>query len=334
MTKDDSARENGADGILDAYSKAVISVNNKVGPTVVHIMARYGEGRAGIPNNAAGKWGEGSGSGFIFTPDGFIMTNSHVVHMAQKLEVILSDGRIYEAEITGDDPDTDIAVIRIAESGLPAAKMGDSSRLKVGQLVVAIGNPFGFHSSVTSGVISALGRSFPSYGGRVMSSMIQTDAALNPGNSGGPLVDSNGEVIGVNTAMILYAQGLCFAIPSNTASSAAYLLIKEGKIRRAYLGIGGQNVPVHRRVVRFFNLQHENGVMIIWLADGSPAKKAGLLEGDIIISFNGNTVNSMEDLYAYLTESAIGRDSVLTVLRRTEKIDIIVVPDEVSGEQK
>jgi S1-C subfamily serine protease len=310
---------------FDAYSQAVIRANEIVGPAVVHIKIEMqaGEGTAGH-----GYSGAGMGSGFIFTPDGFIFTNSHVVHSAGKIEVLLPDGRRYEAFLTGDDPDTDLAVLRVPDNGFTAAKIGDSSGLKVGQLAVAIGNPYGFQSTVTAGVISALGRSFPMQDGRYIDNMIQTDAALNPGNSGGPLVNSRGEVIGVNTAMIMYAQGLCFAIPASTASAVAYALIRDGRIRRAKLGFGGQNAPVHRRIVRFYSLERETAVLVIAVSAGSPAERAGLKEGDIITAFNGKAVGSMEELHGCLTEESIGKKAVLTVIRHTEKFDLAVVPGE------
>jgi S1-C subfamily serine protease len=311
--------------IYDAYSAAVIRANEAVGPSVVHIkVAKKSEQKPGMPG--------GIGSGFVFTPDGFIFTNSHVVHDAARIEVSLPDGGHYEASVTGDDPGTDLAVIRISDRGFPAVKIGNSSGLKVGEIAIAIGNPFGFQSTVSAGVVSALGRSFQMYDGKFIDNMIQTDAALNPGNSGGPLVNSAGEVIGVNTAIIMYAQGLCFAIPSNTASDVAFALIRDGKIRRAFLGIGGQNAPVHRRIVRFYNMPGETGVLVIGVGKDTPAAHAGLAEGDLITAVNGSSIGTMEELHKHMTEDLIGKKIYITVIRRTEKFDLPVVPAESGGE--
>ncbi len=304
--------------IFDSYSQTVISVSKAISSSVVHIKV----GQNKTPD------GEGSGSGFIFTPDGFILTNSHVVHNQKYIEVALSDSRHYEGTLIGDDPDTDLAILRISESDLSAAVFGDSSRLIVGQLAVAVGNPYGFQNTLTAGVISALGRSFHSSNGRLIDNVIQTDAALNPGNSGGPLLNSHGEVIGVNTAVILSAQGLCFAIPSNTAQKVASLLIKNGKIRRGYLGIGGQNVELHRKLVRYYQLPFETGVLIINIQKSSPAEAAGLLERDIIIDYNENPVGSMDDLHSLLTEDSIGHPSRMTIIRFNEKRTLEIIPVE------
>lgn len=313
--------------LLDAYSRAVISAAEKVSPSVVNIdVRRRTQGRRMYPQFPQEV--PGSGSGFIFTPDGFILTNSHVVHHVNAMEVTLSDGRRYQAELIGDDPDTDLAVIRIHVPDLVAARLGDSQTVRVGQLVIAIGNPYGFQCTVTAGVVSALGRSLRSQSGRLIDNIIQTDAALNPGNSGGPLVNSRGEVIGVNTAMILPAQGICFATAINTVKFVAGRLIKDGRVRRSYVGIGGQNVPLHRRLVRFHDLPVESGVLVISVEPDSPAQKAGLQEGDVIVAFNGQPIASIDDLQRLLTDERIGTKIPLTIIRRSEKKVVDIVPQE------
>jgi S1-C subfamily serine protease len=312
-------------GLLDAYSKAVIQAADRVSPAVVNIEVHQ-EGRK--PDPRTGGERHGTGSGFVFTPDGFILTNSHVVHGASRIEVTLPDGRHYQAERIGEDPDTDLAVVRITAPNLQPVKLGDSQTLRVGQLVIAIGNPYGFQCSVTAGVVSALGRSLRAQSGRLMDNIIQTDAALNPGNSGGPLVTSQGEVAGVATAVILPAQGLCFAIAVNTAKFVAGRLIKDGKIRRGFLGIGGQNVPLLRRLVRFHHLPAESGVLVISLEPWSPAQRAGVREGDIIVGFEGHPVAGIDDLHRLLTERQVGNKSSLEILRNTDRLVLEVVPEE------
>jgi S1-C subfamily serine protease len=308
--------------LLDAYSNAVVSAAETVSPSVVKIDVRKtGERRNGRESG-------GSGSGFIITPDGFILTNSHVVHGADRIEVTLADGRRPDAHFIGEDPDTDLAVIRVYAPNLKPVRLGDSNQLRVGQLAIAIGNPYGFQYTVTAGVVSALGRSFRSNSGRLMDNIIQTDTALNPGNSGGPLVNSRGEVIGVNTAVILPAQGLCFAIAINTAKHIAGWLIKDGVIRRSYLGVGGQTAKIHRRLVRHFHLPNETGMLVIHVEPGSPASRAGLREGDMIVEFDGHAVAGIDDLHKLLTGAQVGVRSTLAVLRHTEKLQLEIVPEE------
>jgi S1-C subfamily serine protease len=250
------------------------------------------------------------------------------VHGASAIQVNLSDGREFRAQLIGDDPDTDLAVIRIDAPQLSQVRLADSERLRVGQIVVAIGNPLGFQASVTAGVISALGRSMHAQSGRLIDNIIQTDAALNPGNSGGPLVNSAGEVIGVNTAMIRPAQGICFAIASNTAKFVAAWLIRDGKIRRSYIGVAGQNVPIHRRVVRFYNLPLETGVLVVSVEKDSPAARTGLREGDVIVAFNGEPIGSIHELHRRLMAEQIGLESRIVIIRHTEKLEMSIVPDE------
>jgi S1-C subfamily serine protease len=314
--------------LLDAYSRAVIQVADRVSPSVVNIGVHQDvKGRQSSDPRRPGEM-RGTGSGFIFTPDGFILTNSHVVHRAIRIDVALPDGRNYQADPVGDDPDTDLAVIRIDGSKFAPAPLGDSAKIRVGQVVVAIGNPYGFQCTVTSGVVSALGRSLRSMSGRLIDNVIQTDAALNPGNSGGPLVTSLGDVIGVNTAMILPAQGLCFAIAVNTAKFVAGRLIKEGRIRRSYIGLGGQNVSLPRRFVRFFHLPVESGVLVVSVEDRSPAQKAGLREGDVIVGFDDQAIGLIDDLHRILTEEKVGVRSKLSIIRATEKKVLDIVPGE------
>jgi S1-C subfamily serine protease len=309
--------------LLDAYSRTVVGAVARVAPAVVNIdVARRVNARRRQREVS------GNGSGFVITPDGFILTNSHVVHDANAISVNLPDGRECSAELTGDDPDTDLAVIRINAAQLTHVRLADSERLRVGQLVVAIGNPFGFEASVTAGVISALGRSMHAQSGRLIDNIIQTDAALNPGNSGGPLVNSAGEVLGINTAMIRPAQGICFAIASNTAKFVAGWLIKDGKIRRSYIGVGGQNVPIHRRIVRFYGLSLETGVLVISVENNSPAERAGVREGDLIVAFNGRPVGSVHHLHKILVGEQIGVIASLTIVRHTEKLEVPILPAE------
>jgi S1-C subfamily serine protease len=309
--------------LLDEYSRTVVSAVDRVAPSVVNIdIKQRVNGRRG-PREIGG-----SGSGFIIAPDGFILTNSHVVHGAVEVTVTLQDGREYPAQLVGDDPDTDLAVIRIDAPQLTHVRMADSESLRVGQVVIAIGNPLGFQASVTAGVISALGRSMHAQSGRLIDNIIQTDAALNPGNSGGPLVNSAGEVIGVNTAMIRPAQGICFAIGSNTAKFVAGWLIRDGRIRRSYIGVAGQNVPIHRRIIRFYNLPLETGVLVVSVENKSPAAQTGLREGDVIVAFNDQPISSIHDLHKMLIGEHIGVNSQITIIRHTEKVTLPITPAE------
>jgi S1-C subfamily serine protease len=320
--------DQGDEGLLDAYSQAVIGVADKVSPSVVNIEVHHPVREGRSPNPRAPKETQGSGSGFIFTPDGFILTNSHVVRGATRIDVSLSDGRGSQAQLIGDDPDTDLAVIRIGAPNLVPAQLGQSQSIRVGQLVVAIGNPYGFQCTVTTGVVSALGRSLRAQSGRLMDDVIQTDAALNPGNSGGPLVNSRAEVIGVNTAMILPAQGICFATSIDTAKFVAVKLIRDGRISRSFIGLAGQNVPLPRRIVRFYNLPVESGILVVSFEKNSPAQKGGLLSGDVIVAFDDQPIAGIDDLHRQLTEERVGRKSQLTVIRRTDKLTLAVVPEE------
>ena len=305
------------DALLDAYSNAVVRAAEAVGPSVVNIEVRKRDGQR-----------QGSGSGFVITPDGFVLTNSHVVHGADRVEVTLQDGRRPDAHVVGDDPDTDLAVVRVFAPQLRPVRLGESRNIRVGQVAIAIGNPYGFQCTVTAGVVSALGRSFRASTGRLIDDILQTDAALNPGNSGGPLVNSRGEVIGVNTAVILPAQGICFAIGIDTAKYVAGWLIKDGKIRRSYIGVGGQNVPLHRRLVRHYQLPVSSGVLVIAVSPGGPAELAGLREGDVMIDFNGHPLPSIDALHKLLTGDQIGVESRLTIIRGTEKLALPLRPAE------
>ncbi|MBW4698200.1 MAG: trypsin-like peptidase domain-containing protein [Aphanocapsa lilacina HA4352-LM1] len=309
--------------LLDAYSNAVTRAAETVSRSVVNIDVRKStQGRRGNQQM------RGNGSGFLFTPDGYILTNSHVVHGAGEVEVTLQDGRRMAATPVGDDPDSDLAVIRIDGANLYPVKLGDSQKVRVGQLAIAIGSPYGFQYTVTAGVVSALGRSLRSGSGRLIDNIVQTDAALNPGNSGGPLVNSRGEVIGVNSAVILPAQGICFAIAVNTAKFVAGQLINGGRVRRSFIGVGGQTVPLPRFVVRFHNLAAESGVLVVSVEADSPASQAGLREGDVIIELAGQAVSDIDALHRALSDKQVGVRSSLTVLRRNDKLSLEIVPAE------
>ena len=304
-------RQTNDDELLDAYSTAVVHAVETIAPAVVRVER-----------------GRGGGSGVIFTPDGFVLTNSHVVHGANQLTVTLSDGRETRGDLVGDDPHTDLAVLRIDASSLPWAGLGDSRRVRVGQIAIAIGNPFGFHHSATAGIVSGVGRSLRAGSGRLMDDIIQTDAALNPGNSGGPLVTSRAEVIGVNTATILPAQGLCFAVASNTARFVAGRLMSDGRVRRSYIGVGGQNVPLPRKPGAS-HVTPSTGVLVLSVEAGSPASHAGLSQGDIIIAFGETPITGVDDLHRVLTAARIGVPGGMTVLRNGVRQQMTVVPKEV-----
>jgi len=308
--------------LLDAYSRAVIGATERVSSAVVSVEMTRASRRSPDGERA------GSGSGFVFTPDGFILTNSHVVDGAKGLKVRLSDGRTGPATLVGADPDTDVAVVRNTFTDLAVAPLGDSRALRPGQLVIAIGNPLGFQSSVTAGVVSALGRTLRSVNGRLIEDVIQTDAALNPGNSGGPLVNSRGEVVGVNTAVILPAQGLCFAVGISTVAAVAAELMRHGKVRRSRLGIAGQNVPLRRAVARLHGLTQQTGVVVMSVEDGGPADRADVLPGDVIVSLNGQPITGIDDLHRFLISSSIGLQLPLVLLRGQERLAITVQPSE------
>jgi len=307
--------------LLDAYSRAVVTVVEAVGPAVVSIVIDKPIPRRGMEMT-------GAGSGVIIAPDGYILTNSHVVHGAKRLEATLTNGDSFAATLVGEDPASDLAVIRVNTSGLPYAMLGDSDSLRVGQLVIAIGNPLGFQSTVSTGVISALGRSMRSQSGRLIENIIQTDVPLNPGNSGGPLVDSRGKVIGINTAIIIVAQGISFSIPVNTAKWVVSQLLTQGRVRRSYLGIVGNQRPVDPRRARLYNLDNKNVVEVVATEQSGPAEKAGLSKGDLIVAINGNPVASVDDLHRFLSKWPIGDTVTLAVVRGKERLEFQVVPVE------
>ena len=312
--------------LQDAYSRAVVGAVDRAAPSVVRVDAVGGE-TDGARRRRRGVDPGGSGSGFVFTPDGLILTNSHVVHGARRLTVGLPDGRVEQADLVGDDPHTDLAVVRIGASGLAALPLGDSARLRVGQLVIAIGNPYGFEHSVTAGVVSALGRTLRARTGRLIDDVVQTDAALNPGNSGGPLVDTRGDAVGVNTAAILGGQGLCFAVPINRARAVVPDLLRHGRVRRSSLGLAGQSVPLPRRVVRASGLRQDTGVLVMSV-DAHGAAAGRLRDGDVIVGCEGQAVTRVDDLHALLTESRIGRTLRIDVLRDWRLAHVEVVPAE------
>jgi S1-C subfamily serine protease len=305
--------------LLDAYSQAVVAAAERVGPAVAHLEVELA-GRGG-PRR-------GTGSGFAFTPDGLLLTNSHVVHGARAVRATFADGTSRDADLLGDDPDTDTAVLRIGAASLPAVELGSSRAVRVGQLVIAIGNPYGFQHTVTAGVVSALGRSLRTQSGRLVDDVLQTDAALNPGNSGGPLVSSRGEVIGVNTAIIPMAQGICFATAIDTVKWVVMQLLREGRVRRAYLGIAGANVPLGRRTARHFALPNATAVRVESLEPGGPGLRAGLEPGDLIVAFEGAAVEGIDGLHRMLGAERIGKPARLTVVRRARKLELEATPAE------
>ncbi len=304
--------------LLDAYSRAVTSVVARVAPAVAHVRV---EARRGARR-------DGAGSGFLITPDGYLLTNSHVAGDAGAIEITLADGRSAAASGVGDDPASDLAVLKVGAPDLAWLRLGDATKVDVGQMAHAIGSPYGFQHSVTAGIVSALGRSMRAQTGRLLDNVIQTDAALNPGNSGGPLVDSRGDVIGVNTAVILPAQGICFAIAASTAERVAIALIREGRVRRAWLGVGGQTMPLPRRIVRHFDLPRDTAVRIDSVEAGSPATRAGRQRGDVVVAAGGVPIADVDDLQRALGGEAIGRETLLTVVRRDRKLALAVVPRE------
>jgi S1-C subfamily serine protease len=313
--------------LLDAYSSAVSQAAERASPAVVHIEVQLDASTQ--PNaNQPQQPGGGSGSGFFISPDGYILTNSHVVHGASRIRVLLADGRRLAADLVGNDPDTDLAIIRVSVSAPAHLTFADSNAIKPGQIAIALGSPMGFQQTVTAGIVSGLGRSLRSSSGRLIDNIIQTDAALNPGNSGGPLLNARGEVIGVNTAIIRPAQGICFAIASNIARWVAGWLIKDGRIRRSFIGVAGQNVPLLRALVRSYRLPTETGVLVVGLEPDSPAAKAGLAEGDIIVGLDDAATPAVDALHKLLTVDRINKPATLVVLRHVERLVKTIVPAE------
>ena len=306
---------------LDAYSRTIVDAVARVGPSVGLVtVRRSSSGRA--------RGSGGTGSGFAFTPDGYLLTNSHVVHGASSIRITFPDGREFDAVPVGDDPDTDLAVVRVGASDLPVASLGHSRGLRVGQIAVAIGNPLGFQNTVTAGVVSALGRSLRGPGGRLMDDVIQTDAALNPGNSGGPLVDSGAQVIGVNTAVIQGAQGLCFATGIDTARWVVGQLLAHGRVRRAHIGLSGATMPIDRRLQRAHGLDQARGVRVAEVLADGPARHAGVEPGDLIVGLDGQPVEGIDDLLRRLDAGRIGRLCVLRLLRGTQLLHLTLTPAE------
>ncbi|MGE5100247.1 MAG: S1C family serine protease [Deltaproteobacteria bacterium] len=317
------ARSHDDGALLDAYSQAVVGAAERVGPAVVHLEVRTMRARGRQRGISLG-----TGSGFFFTPDGFLLTNSHVVHRAEGIRATSSAGAIHVAHLVGDDPDTDLAVLKVDQSAPAFATLGDSAALRPGQLVVAIGNPLGFQATVTAGVVSALGRTMRSDSGRLIEDVVQTDAALNPGNSGGPLVSSRGDVVGVNTAIIAGAQGICFAIPSRTAEFVASRLMRDGRVRRAYIGIAGQTIRLTRRQADRYHLAAPGAVLVTNVEESSPAARSGVVPRDLIVSVGGVPVTTVDDLHRRLTENTIGTPIELVVFRSGARRQFEIIPTE------
>jgi S1-C subfamily serine protease len=307
--------------LLDAYSRAVVGAVDLVGPAVVRVDVRHVPARGSRAGDR-----RAAGSGFLFAPDGLLITNHHVVENAEAIGVSLPDGHTTEADLVGADPGTDLAVLRISGGPYPWVTFADSAAIRVGQVAIALGNPFGFQWSVTSGVVSALGRTLRSRSGRLIDDVIQTDASLNPGNSGGPLVTTAGQVIGVNTAIILPAQGLCFAIASNLVRFVVSKILSDGRVRRSYVGVAGERVPIARRLARRHALVSETGVGVAAVEPNSPAAAAGVREGDVIVKFDGAVVTGVDELHKHLDEDRIGRPARVAVLRGGELKELTVVP--------
>jgi S1-C subfamily serine protease len=306
--------------LIDSYSNAVTGAVQKLNPTVAHIEVRH--------RGSYGQVAVGNGSGFIFDTNGYILTNSHVVNGAREIEVTLCGGDKYSADLIGDDPESDIAILKIEAKNLKAAKLADSKNLKPGQIAIAIGSPFGFQYSVTAGIVSAVGRTLRSSAGNLMDNIIQTDASLNPGNSGGPLVNSSGEVIGVNTATIADAQGLCFAIPINTAKFVIEQIMRQGHVQRARIGIACQNIVLQKKALEYFGLESEKGILVIDTVENGPAENAGIYEGDIIVELNGETIETSDDLHRNLQTVLINEITTVTIIRRDKKLTLPIVPRE------
>ena len=326
-------RETNDEALLDAYSRAVVGAAELVSPAVVKIdVTKRSAAGAASKQRGEPREARGTGSGFVFTPDGLILTNSHVAGGAVRIDVTLADGQRFDAQLIGDDPHTDLAVIKISGPKLATAGLGNSRGVRVGQLVIAIGNPYGFECTVTAGVVSALGRSLRAQSGRLIDDVIQTDAALNPGNSGGPLVNSSGEVIGVNTAIIMPAQGICFATAIDTAKVVVGQLLRHGRVRRGHIGVAGQNAPLARRIVRYFNLPVESGVRVMSVEAGSPAREGGVEEGDVIVAWDDNPVPSIDALHRLLTEQYVGASAQVTLLRRAQKLTRTIRPTELQAQ--
>jgi S1-C subfamily serine protease len=302
--------------LLDAYSESVAGAVSRASPAVIHLDVRG--------NDAPG----GSGSGFFISPDGYALTNSHVVHGAREIRVSLADGRRLHADLIGEDPDTDLAVVRVDAADVAHLELVDSDRIRPGQIAVAIGSPMGFQQTITAGIVSALGRSLRAQSGRAIDNIIQTDAALNPGNSGGPLINTRGQVMGVNTAIIRPAQGICFAIASNIARWVAGWLIKEGRVRRSFIGLAGQTVPLLRKIILTYRLTSDSGVLVSHVESAGPAARAGVREGDIMLSFDDVTTPRIEVLHRILTADRIGRTAELRVLRGVEIATLTITPQE------